>query len=510
MTTAEVLTSDVDGPRRSVRDWPGPAGTPVVVVLAVTIALLLTTGLTAVVRLSGGGPQPEDALPGSTFAFAKVDLDPAASQKLAVRALARRFDSAPGESLLELRDAVLRAAVEPLGLDYDDDVAPWLGNRYAVAGFVVGDDAHPLVAVQVDDAAAARRAIDRADGDDVGVAFVRGYALIAESSDLAEEAARQATASPLTDDTEFTEDIARLTGDQIVSGWADHGEIYDRFFVDVVTAMEMDAAAHDPRASFGGRSVFGIHATRRYVEVESFVVGTRAPADGAGPALLTSLPADTVAAVAVTNPAAVQSSTAAVGAFGSLGSAGLVALGVGGVGGVGRTPSTDSIDAVLDALAPVADELEAQLLPLLRSGAALALGPLPGGASSRSDASLLLVAEVAAPGNAQVPLLHARDALRRSGLTSEIAIRGRLVHAAVGSAYVGNVGEPGDLGKSDLFGEAMGQLDPATTAAVYVDVAAISRTQPAFPLDARAVQAIGASSYPTATGSAFRLRIVIG
>ena len=44
--------------------------------------------------LSGGGPQPEDVLPASTVAFASIDLDPGAGQKLAAYQLLKKFPDA--------------------------------------------------------------------------------------------------------------------------------------------------------------------------------------------------------------------------------------------------------------------------------------------------------------------------------------------------------------------------------------------------------------------------------
>jgi hypothetical protein len=55
--------------------------------------------------LSGGGAQPDAFVPSSAFAFAKVDLDPAAGQKLAARRLAEH-----GVEPRHLR--VLRSAAE--------------------------------------------------------------------------------------------------------------------------------------------------------------------------------------------------------------------------------------------------------------------------------------------------------------------------------------------------------------------------------------------------------------
>ncbi len=506
VTTVDLLASGDEPQPRPSRGRPTLRASSVLIALAVAIALILTTGVTAVVRLSGGGPQPEDALPASAFAFAKLDLDPPASQKLAVRTLARHFPDSPGDDLRELRDAAASELVEPLGLDFDTDVEPWLGDRYAVAGFVVDDEMHPVAAVQVSDESAAREAIEKADVEG-GVAFLRGYAVIAETQDIVDAAVRQARETPLGSDRGFARDIAELSGDQIAIGWADNEQLYDRVFSGVVTELEMDATAHDPRAGISGRSVVGLHATRRYVELESISVGADAGPAGtpADVSMLTALPTSTTAAVLLTNPAALRASSAAYSAFGAIGGAGL--LGV----GLGAFPVDDgSMSAVSDALEPLDQELETDLLPLLRGTTALVLGPLPGGASSRGDVSLMLVADVAAPGNAEVPLLRVRDALRKAGLTADVAIRGGRVYAATGSAYVEGLGDAGHLGDSELFRDAMGSMSGDVSIAAYVDIASIARTQPDFPRGLAPVQAVGLTSSRDGSTSTVRLRVVIG
>nr|WP_257908767.1 hypothetical protein [Janibacter limosus] len=59
-----------------------------------TVGLLGGGALFAFSKVNGGGPQPESALPGTAVAFAKVDLDPSADQKLDAFRFARKFPGA--------------------------------------------------------------------------------------------------------------------------------------------------------------------------------------------------------------------------------------------------------------------------------------------------------------------------------------------------------------------------------------------------------------------------------
>ena len=76
--TAEVLVvgDEDDAPRRVSRRLVA-----VLVVLALVAASV--AGLMAYRKLSGGGTQPEAVVPARAAAYAEVDLDPPAAQKIA-------------------------------------------------------------------------------------------------------------------------------------------------------------------------------------------------------------------------------------------------------------------------------------------------------------------------------------------------------------------------------------------------------------------------------------------
>ena len=60
--------------------------------VVVVLVAALIGGVTVAVRgLSGGGSQPEDALPAGAIAFAKIDLDPPAGQKINAIRFLRKF-----------------------------------------------------------------------------------------------------------------------------------------------------------------------------------------------------------------------------------------------------------------------------------------------------------------------------------------------------------------------------------------------------------------------------------
>ena len=127
----DVLASEPEQPTKRA-PW-GLVGAAGVLVLA------LVGGVTyAVGALSGGGSQPADALPSGAFAAVTLDLDPSAGQKLDGFRFLRKFpalrDKVPATG--DLREVMFDAVADDAGwgsVDYDSEVAPWLGKRIGVA-----------------------------------------------------------------------------------------------------------------------------------------------------------------------------------------------------------------------------------------------------------------------------------------------------------------------------------------------------------------------------------------
>src|SRR3954447_4720762 len=99
-TERDVLSANEHPPSRWQRRMPGlqPAlrklGASIAAIATVLAVVVVGGGVTVAYRqLSGGGPQPDKYAPASTFAFAKVDLDPSAGQKIAAYRFAHKFPS---------------------------------------------------------------------------------------------------------------------------------------------------------------------------------------------------------------------------------------------------------------------------------------------------------------------------------------------------------------------------------------------------------------------------------
>ncbi|MCD9199267.1 DUF3352 domain-containing protein, partial [Aeromicrobium wangtongii] len=180
-------------------------------------------------RLDGGGPQPHDVLPASTDAYLRLDLDPSASQKMDLFKLVREFPDVADELGIKSDDQDIRELVfkqvlskECDGLDYDDDVEPWLGERIGVGLDV--EDGSFLIAVQTTDEKASRQGIKKlfACADDTyGIAYLDGYAILAPKQAEVDAAVKATEKAPLGDDKDFVKDFEQLGDQGVVSSWMD-------------------------------------------------------------------------------------------------------------------------------------------------------------------------------------------------------------------------------------------------------------------------------------------------
>ncbi|WP_433218467.1 DUF3352 domain-containing protein [Microtetraspora malaysiensis] len=287
---------------------PGPPvaakrgrGWIIALIAAVLICVVGGGGVWAAGVLSGGGTQPHDVLPGNAIGYLRLDLDPAANQKVALFGIARKFsvtkDVFSGDDPRESLFKVLREAGGELdGVDYAKDVEPWLGDRvgFAVLPQTSEDRAgeNVALAVQVKDEAAARAGLNKLGAgtkeSGSGIAFRDGYAILARTQ---AEADQYAKAAPLSQNERFASDTDALGEPGVLSFWADLGAI-------AKSEAQGAATAELVRNSrFTGALRFGDD----YAELTGFVSGTGLkPAEtDVKPVKLGELPATTAAAFGV-------------------------------------------------------------------------------------------------------------------------------------------------------------------------------------------------------------------
>jgi hypothetical protein len=251
------------------------------VAAGIVLALLVGGVVFAVGKLSGGGTQPEELVPASAFAFAKLDLDPAAGQKVAAMQFLRHFPDAAdalGESD-DLREAIFGQIAEDAGLNYADDVEPWLGDRFAVAAIpgTAGQGPDFGVYLQVSDqdkAAGSLAEMFSDEGAPAAVAFRKGYAVISQDQVMLDRVEAAAADGALSSASTFESDMADLGGDEVAAAWVD----LEAALATIVASAPGGLAglqAEQQRAldAFQGRIALAARFTGDYAEIFGRTVG---------------------------------------------------------------------------------------------------------------------------------------------------------------------------------------------------------------------------------------------
>ncbi|MDO9379344.1 MAG: DUF3352 domain-containing protein [Nocardioidaceae bacterium] len=271
---------------------------------AATALVLVGGGVFAFQQvLGGGGEQPAEAIPDTALAYARIDLDPSAGQKINILRLLNRLPDFSEETGIDDEDADLRKVLfeqtlgkEDCDVDYEQDVEPWIGERAGAAALPgSGEEPTPLVVLQVTDEDAARdgvkalEACDGASSEPSGFAFVGDYLLVAESQSVADDAAQDAEAGPLSEDDAFTADMDELGEQGVASAWGD-----------IEGLAQLSGASEDDlkvvRDQGLTSAALALRAGSDYIEVATAAHVTEAP-DTDQRSQVGQMPEDTVAAV---------------------------------------------------------------------------------------------------------------------------------------------------------------------------------------------------------------------
>lgn len=183
-------------------------------------------------------------VPAGVAAYANVYLEPSTGQQMNLNGLIGRLPGFADEASLDEKiDQVVQNLLAGAGLDYREQVKPWLGSQVAVAVWPgTGDGDMPAVVIaDVRDRAAAESAIERLAAqsdqaptteayegidlhvsDDGAYAFVDEMLVAAESADVLREVADvRAGADSLADRDAFRSTMADLPDDHLGSLFVD-------------------------------------------------------------------------------------------------------------------------------------------------------------------------------------------------------------------------------------------------------------------------------------------------
>ncbi|MEU0480156.1 DUF3352 domain-containing protein [Streptosporangium sp. NPDC006013] len=281
-------------PRKGGKGWLLAA------IAALVVVLIGGGGVFAVSLLSGGGTQPHDVLPANAIGYVRLDLDPAANQKLALFGIARKFtatkDSFTGDDPRQAIFDLLKKESGSLGkVNYATDIEPWLGVRVGVAALPPAKGAKEpgvVVAVQVTDQDKAKAGIAKLMGKEkYGIAFRDDYALLSPTQAEADQAA---AAAPLSGNANFSDDLSALGETGVLSFWADAGKI---------AQLAPELASQDPATLAQIKNVRVAGALRfdsGYVELAGISRGAQNLDMGTPEASkISTLPASTAGAVSI-------------------------------------------------------------------------------------------------------------------------------------------------------------------------------------------------------------------
>jgi len=288
------------------------------------VAALAVGGMQLLDLLGGGGGQPEDVLPANAVAFAKLDLNPSAGQKLAAFRLAGKFPrskvkvTSQDMSIKESTFGSIFTGDTGWGLDYAKDVQPWLGDRIGVGVFPdIDADKKPEVGLTIafTDQDAAKKALDKAaakastSANKVGYAFADGFVIVSDTTAHAAALVKAGKTSSLAQSagSTYTEDVKSLGADQIGTAWADIAAAYKAVPQDESgdSPLTLLKGASDPK-KVSGRVVVGLHADPSFIELNGKGIDIKG-ADvlvkanaGTEAGMIGSFPADVFGAVTVT------------------------------------------------------------------------------------------------------------------------------------------------------------------------------------------------------------------
>ncbi|MGJ6962372.1 DUF3352 domain-containing protein [Streptosporangium sp. G11] len=278
----------------------GGKGWLLALIAALVVALVGGGGFFAVNLLSGGGAQPHDVLPGNAIGYVRLDLDPAANQKVALFTIARKFtvtkDSFSGEDPRQAIFNLIKKDTESLSkIDYAADIEPWLGVRVGVAALPpakAGAEPGVVVAVQVTDQDKATAGIAKLMGEEkYGIAFREDYALLTATQ---AEADKAVAAETLSGNANFSDDLSALGETGVLSFWADAGKL---------AGMAPELASQDPAtlAQLKNARVAGaLRFDGEYVELAGISRGTESLNMGTPEASrIGTLPASTAGAISI-------------------------------------------------------------------------------------------------------------------------------------------------------------------------------------------------------------------
>lgn len=270
------------------------------------VAVVVAAGLAACGNSGGKTDETKKAaafVPTSALAYVSVAVNPSDSQKSDIDGILAKFPKASKKTFDAARDDALSRAVKNLGLDYQRDVKPWLGDELALA--VMPNTPQPSVVglIKSKDDVQATAALEKAAKSpnfDAAYKVVKGYVLVVQKKDsaLLDTVARQANSGGgLASDAKFTRVVDKLSGDRLVTAWADGHALL------ALAKTELSRQTGKARINLNGLPDIGSAAADLHAVsnggVLSGVVETPGSTGGGDLTVTNNLPSDSLGAISL-------------------------------------------------------------------------------------------------------------------------------------------------------------------------------------------------------------------
>jgi len=255
---------------------------------------------------TGAATKAAGFVPKDALAYVDVAVNPSDSQKSDIDGLLAKFPKASKKTFDSAKEDFLGKAVQRVGLNYQQDVKPWLGDDLAFA--VLPNTPQPNVVglIKSNDDAKAKAALDKAAASPDFQAVYRiinGYVVVVEKaqSALLDTIARQSqnSGNALSADARFTRVVDQLSGDRLVTAWADGHALVQ------LAKAQANRQLGKTRVNLSGIPDVGsaaveLHAVNSGAAVNA-LVETPGTTGGGTATLTNNLPSDTLGALTAFN-----------------------------------------------------------------------------------------------------------------------------------------------------------------------------------------------------------------
>lgn len=269
-----------------------------------TAAVLAVAGCGDSADGNGGSTDPASVAPPKAPLYIEAAVQPEGELKANVESLAKSIagvDDLGGLIVSELEKSANDSG-EPF--DYEKEVAPWLGDK---AGIFFenydGDDFSGYgVAVQTTDVDATQEFIDKVERDDeMTIGVVDGLLVFAEDERAFKDAVDASSGDSLADAEDFASTFDAASSGSFADVFIDIGGLIDQSggTIDPEALQFLDSAGIDTAEATAVASLIP-GSDQVEIEVSSDLSGDNPPSGDAS-SLLGSLPADSVAAIAVSD-----------------------------------------------------------------------------------------------------------------------------------------------------------------------------------------------------------------